>query len=177
MGMHPTEEWRLKLAESFADLFGTGDPREAAGWLSCGEGWRAIIERLCGQIQCSLGPGDRVVVDRVRQKLGVLRVDWSGEASEAAAQAVMEAVNLATAASACTCEMCGAEGRLYRNRGWLATRCADHAWGYPVPPRFGIGATRAYRRRRGSTEMYYARYDRANDAMIEVSPHEFEREV
>jgi hypothetical protein len=42
---------------------------------------------------------------------------------------------LAVARSACTCEICGAEGRLYSRRGWLATRCAEHAAGDPVPVR------------------------------------------
>jgi len=171
MAMHANPDWRLALVESFADLFRPGDDaRRAAGWPSCGDGWREILERLCGRIRSSIGPKDSVVLDRVREKFGVLRVDWSGEVSGVAGQAVMQAVDLATARSACTCENCGAEGRLHRHRGWLATRCADHAAGDPVPPRFGIVGTRAYRRRRGHREIYYARYDRANDALIEVPP-------
>jgi hypothetical protein len=52
---------------------------------------------------------------------------------ERAKAEVEEAITLATARSACTCEICGDEGRLCTRGGWLATACADHAKGEPVP--------------------------------------------
>jgi hypothetical protein len=67
-------------------------------------------------------------------------------------------------------DICGAEGRLYSNRGWLGTRCAEHAAGDPVSKRPGFENVRRYRRRFGTSDMYYARYDRETDALTEVSP-------
>lgn len=173
-GPQSDADWRTALVESFADLFRPGSGgRQPSGWPTCGDGWRGIVERLCARIRGDLGPKDSVSIDRVREKLGVLRVDWHGEFAEPVRQAVMEAVNLASAASACTCEICGEEGGLRIHYGRLGTRCADHASGDPVHGRFGIVGVRAYRRRWGSNEIFWARYDRANDALVEVQPAKF----
>jgi hypothetical protein len=49
---------------------------------------------------------------QIKENFGTLRFYWSGDISNAARAKVEEALALAVARSACTCEICGAEGRL-----------------------------------------------------------------
>jgi hypothetical protein len=107
---------------------------------------------------------------RIKQKFGVARVDWHGDVSDETRTKIGEAINLAVARSASTCEICDAEGRLYSNRGWLATACAEHAAGDPVPIRPGFENLRVLRRSTNAPEMYHARYDRETDSLTEVLP-------
>jgi len=65
--------------------------------------------------------------------MGTLRFYWDAKLSKHAQAAVEEAIRLAYARSACTCEICGNIGRLYSRRGWLMTLCSEHAKGDPVP--------------------------------------------
>lgn len=102
--------------------------------------------------------------------MGILRVDWAGDVSDGTAAKILEAVNLATARSSCTCEICGAEGGRYIDRGWFATRCDQHAAGDRVPNRPGFENVRRLRRWHGQADMYYAHYDRTADTLTEVSP-------
>lgn len=149
-----------------------GEPIRSFGYPFCGRGWQDILERLCGRIEGALGDGETFEFVRIKQKLGILRLDWEAEASEDTEDAIGHAVNLAVARSACTCEICGREGRLHNNKGWLETRCTDDAASDPVPPRFGRGFenVRRLRRWRGHADIYFARYDRDTDTLIEVPP-------
>lgn len=171
-------DWRLDLMRWHPRLFSAlAESADGSfGYPICGRGWRDLLVRLCVRIEAALRDCESFEFVRIKQKFGIIRADWRGEVSDGTGQAIMEAVNLAVGQSACTCEICGAEGRLYRYRGWLATRCIHHAEGEPVPPRFGIVGTRAYRRRWGQPGIYYARYDRAADALIEVEPRAFGQE-
>lgn len=164
-------DWRLKLMTAHPRLFviTPGEPNHSFGYPLCEEGWRDILERMCGRIEAALENGEFQFV-RIKQKLGVLRVDCDAEASEDTEATIGHAVDLAIARSACTCEICGAEGRLHSNRGWLETRCAEHATGTPVPPRHGSDRIRLLRRWRGQADVYYARYDRDTDTLTEVPP-------
>ena len=54
-----------------------------------------------------------------------------GRLPPAATALVEEAIDLAEARSATTCEICGGQGRLYGG-GWLTTRCAAHAEDRPA---------------------------------------------
>lgn len=147
-------------------------PTRSFGYPYCGRGWEDILGRLCRRIEIALGEGEIFEFVRIKQKFGVLRIDWESEASERTEDAIGQAVNLALARSACTCEICGREGRLYNRRGWLETRCTDDAAGEPVPPRFGDGFenVRRLRRWRGHADMYFAIYDREADTLTEVPP-------
>src|SRR5260370_1127006 len=135
-------------------------------------GWLAGLVSLCVRSEAALRDAETLEFVRIRQKVGILRVDSDDEASEDTEATIGHAVDLAVARSACTCEICGAEGRLYSNRGWLGTRCAEHAAGDAVPPRYGLGFenVRRLRRWRGRTEMYLARYDRETDTLTEIPP-------
>jgi hypothetical protein len=119
-----------------------------------------------------LQDGETFEFVRIKEKFGIARFDWDGEVSDKTKTGIRiaEAINLAVARSACTCEICGAEGHLYSRRGWLATRCAEHATGDPVPVRAGFENVHFLRRTPGTANMYYARYDRATDALTEVPP-------
>jgi hypothetical protein len=169
------ENWRLAIMTGHARLFVVtpGHPEHHSfDYPLCEEGWREILELLCGRIEAMLLDGETFQFIRIRQKMGILRVDWDAEASEDTEARIGHAVDLAVARSACTCEICGAEGGLYDNRGWLGARCSEHAAGVPVPPRYGRGfeTVRRLRRWRGEADMYFAHYDREADKLTEVPP-------
>ncbi|MFG3593090.1 hypothetical protein [Bradyrhizobium sp. RDI18] len=166
-------DWRIDLMRAHPRLFEivAEEPKHSFGYPLCEAGWRDVMERLCVRIEDTLQDGETFQFVRIKQKFGVARFDWDGEVSDQTRLRILEAINLAVARSACSCEICGAEGRLYSNRGWLATRCAEHAAaGDPVPVRPGYENVRFLRRTPGTANMYYARYDRATDTLTEVSP-------
>jgi hypothetical protein len=165
-------DWRIDFMRAHPRLFDlmTDEPERSFGYPLCDAGWRDALERLCTRIEDALRDGDTFEFVRIKQKFGLLRVNWDAELSDETRLRIGEAINLAVARSACSCEICGAEGRLYSHRGWLATRCAEHAAGDPVPVRPGFENVHFLRRTPGTANMYYARYDRATDTLTEVSP-------
>jgi len=170
--MIPTvKDWRLDLMQANARLFDLmpGEPQHSPGYPLCEAGWRDVLERLCARIEAALQEGETFEFVRIKQKMGIIRVDWDGDVSDEARTKIDEAINLAVARSASACEICGAEGRLYSNHGWLATACAEHAAGDPVPVRPGFENVRLLRRRPGASDMYHARYDPETDSLTEVS--------
>jgi hypothetical protein len=164
--------WRLDHMLSHPRLFEvmSDEPHLSFGYPLCEEGWREILETLCTRIESALQEDESFQFVRIKQKFGILRVDCDYEGPQGTEAKVDHAVDLAVARSACTCEICGAEGRLYSNRGWLGTRCAEHAAGDPVPPRYGHGFENVRRLRRwhGQADVYYAHYDRGTDTLTEV---------
>jgi hypothetical protein len=101
-----------------------------------------------------------------------LRFYWDGALSPEASAEVEETIALAEARSACTCELCGAEGQLYQDGATLMTRCADHHQGRVVEKRAGFdnihvvhqivdGRLRVVRCRR---------YDRQTDSFVAIDP-------
>jgi hypothetical protein len=174
------QTWRIDLMRAHPRLFEvmSDEPHLSFGYPLCEEGWRDLMERLCVRIEAALRDGETFQFVRVKEKFGILRADWDAESSEDTEATIGHAVDLAVARSACTCEICGAEGRLYSIRGWLRTRCGEHAAGDPVPPRYGLGFenVRPLRRWRGRADVYYARYDRETDTLTEVSPPSVDRE-
>jgi hypothetical protein len=78
--------------------------------------------RRCRRIEIELRDGANFEFVRIKQKMRILRLDWNAEASEDTEAKIGHAVDLAVARSACTCEICGAEGWLHDNMGWLGTR-------------------------------------------------------
>jgi hypothetical protein len=53
---------------------------------------------------------------QIKEKYATLRFYWKGALSPEADAQVEEIIDLAEARSACTCEVCGEEGRLYSRR-------------------------------------------------------------
>ncbi|MDE5465949.1 hypothetical protein [Bradyrhizobium sp. CSS354] len=164
-------DWRGSLVESYPDLFGpVGDPPAAAGWPCCGDGWRDVLERACVRIRAAVeADGGTVRIVSVQEKYGTLRIDWRGAPSPDVAARLEEAVDLAEARSATTCDVCGAFGVL-RGGGWLATRCAAHAEGRPAIE-FEEGFENLQVERRlvgGRWRSRFRFYDRSDDRFVEL---------
>ena len=96
------------------------------------DGWRELVEIAVDRIAAALAatPSGAARIVQIKEKFGCLRLYWcSSNSSDQVENAIDEVVALAEARSACTCETCGVEGRLYDRRGRLATACTDHARG------------------------------------------------
>lgn len=169
--MAQTRDWRIDLIQSHPALFGPaqGFPPRPSGYPWCDGGWLDLLERLCTRIEAALGAGERVRIQQLKEKFASLRCYWSGEVSPATAARIREAVALAEARSACTCEECGDVGRLYRADGVYMTRCAVHAKGAPVPGDDGQATVHAVRLGTAHGIRRAARrYDRETDTFIEL---------
>ncbi|WP_461335887.1 hypothetical protein [Bradyrhizobium liaoningense] len=107
-------DWRRDLMLWHPRLFLTTaeEPSRSFGYPHCERGWQDILVRLCRRIEVALRDGETFEFVRIKQKMGILLVDWDTEASKSTESAIGHAVDLAVARSACTCEICGAEGRL-----------------------------------------------------------------
>jgi hypothetical protein len=166
--------WRAELVEAYPDLFhpAADHPGAAEASPDCGEGWRDLLERACVRIRAAVqADGGSFKATQIKEKYGTLRFYWSGVLSQEADSKVEEVVDLAEARSACTCELCGAEGRLY-GPGWLTTRCEAHARGEPAPVRPGHENLHVVR---GVVEgrlriVSCRRYDRDADTFVDVDP-------
>jgi hypothetical protein len=165
-------DWRLEFMAAHPTLFriAANEPQLSFGYPLCQVGWRDIIDRVCGRIEHALRESETFEFCRIRQRLGILRVDWDGEVSDDTRIRIVQAVDLAVARSACSCEICGAEGRLYACHGGLSTSCADHAVGSAVNVKAGLENIRLYRWLPGRSDMYRARYDRETDTLTELPP-------
>jgi hypothetical protein len=167
-------DWRRDLMLWHPRLFlvPADEPHLSFGYPICEVGWRDVLVRLCRRIEVALRYGESFEFIRIKQKMGILKIDWDSEASEETEGKIGHAVDLAVARSSCTCELCGREGRLYDDARALQTRCAGHAAGDPVPSEYGPGFENVRRLRRwcGPADVYYARYDRGADELTEVPP-------
>lgn len=113
-------DWRTELVEAYPDLFHppVGDSGAARGSPECGEGWRDLLERAFARIWAAVqADGGSLKVAQIKEKYGTLRLYWQGSLSPEASAQVAEAIDLAEARSACTCELCGENGRLYGRTG------------------------------------------------------------
>jgi hypothetical protein len=166
-------DWRIELVLAYPELFHpVGDPPAATGWPSVGDGWRDLLERACARIRAAVrADGGAFHATQIKEKYGTLRFYWEGALSREAEAAVDEATELAEARSACTCEICGAEGRLY-GPGWLTTRCTAHTEGrQPVEIKPHLQNVHIEGRIVGGQRVVRCRrYDRATDSFIEIPP-------
>lgn len=167
--------WRRRLVERFPNLFvhRQGDQTSTPGYPAVGDGWRDLIEVAAERIDiAAAGGGFRI--DQIKEKYGTLRlyVDRDVGVSPEAIAAVDEAVALAEARSACTCEQCGREGALYSAGIWLTTLCPDHAKGEPLPVRDGFDNVFVVRALIGGRLRIVScrRYDRLEDRFVDVDP-------
>ena len=168
------KDWKIELIRAHTRLFYPlkEDLEGAQGYPECNDGWRDLIERACVRIENALDNGDTIKISQIKEKYGTLRFYWSGRLPSEAKAKVDEVVDLAKARSAFTCEIYGAEGRLYSCGGWLATACSEHARGEPAPVRPGFENLHVVRRfGAGGLQMVSCRrYDRATDAFVDVDP-------
>ena len=82
-----------------------------------------------------------------------------------------EAIDLAEARSACTCEQCGKRGRLFNRGGWFMTACDEHGKGEPVAERRDFEQVHAvYHIVDGQPVASGRRYDRSTDSFVDIHP-------
>ncbi|MCK1606347.1 hypothetical protein IVB02_34395 [Bradyrhizobium sp. 166] len=167
--------WRTELIGTYPDLFHppADNPGVAQAYPECGEGWCDLLDRLCVRIRAAVqADGGTFKFTQVKEKFATIRIYWDGRLSPDAAALVEEAIALAEARSACTCEECGELGRLYQSGNWLMTRCAAHAKGLPVDTRPEMENIHIVRRlAAGQVQLLSCRrYDRQSDAFTDVDP-------
>jgi hypothetical protein len=169
------DDWRIELIEAHPNLFHppAGAPEATEGYPTCGHGWRDLLERLSTRIEAAMAEGgDWLRILEIQETYGTLRFSWRGELSNESRTKVEEAIALAEARSACTCEECGEQGRLYRHgRTWM-TRCPAHAKGERLRIEAGLETFHVIR----LTELHDMRvffcrgYDRTTDAFVAAPP-------
>jgi hypothetical protein len=132
------EDWRSNLIDRYPALFRrVVHGREVTtGYPAVEAGWRSLIETAVMRIDSAVAgfpPGCLSIV-QIKEKLGGLRIYCHcQDLPDDVLCLVREAVDLAEARAACTCEICGMEGQLHDRAGWLTTRCDLHAVGRQVP--------------------------------------------
>jgi hypothetical protein len=163
-------DWRIEFMRAHPRIF--RGPKAVQGYPECGEGWCDLLDRACGRIEAALAGNGTFTALQIKEKYGTLRFYWRGRLPSEAKARVEEAIELAEARSACTCEVCGAEGRLHSRGDWLATACFEHAEGEPVPVRPGFENLHIVRRfGAGGVQMVACRrYDRWTDAFVDADP-------
>lgn len=165
-------DWRERLVETYPDLFRSADPPRVQGWPAVGDGWRDLLERACDRIRATVrADGGWFQSTQIKEKFGELRFYWTGTLSPEAAARVEDAIKLAEARSARTCEVCGAAGRLY-GPIWLLTRCDTHNEGRrPEPIRSQMENIHFENRLiGGKREFRCRRYVRETDSFVDVDP-------
>jgi hypothetical protein len=142
------------------------------GYPECGEGWRDLLERACLRIEAALAEDSAFAALQIKEKYGTLRFYWRGHLTSEEETKVEEAIDLAVARSACTCEICGTEGRLHNRGGGLATACVNHAEGEPASVRPGFENLHIVRRftAGGLETVSCRRYDRSTDSFADIDP-------
>jgi hypothetical protein len=138
------------------------------GYLECNDGWRDQLQRACVKIANALNHGDTVKIVQITEKYGTSRFYWSGRLSRDLKAMGDDAVDLTKARSACTCEICEAEGWPHNRGSRLATAWADHAEVESIRP--GLENPYIVRRfRAGRPEgESYRRHDRSADAFVDI---------
>lgn len=98
-----------------------GNPRAEVWGIECEDGWGAILDALCSEIQSYIGEKDlpQVRFHYVKEKFGELRISCihaDEYVSELVQRALLESLN--------TCERCGQAGSRKRlNSDWVKTLC------------------------------------------------------
>ncbi len=162
------EVWRDKLMLTYSRFFSpSGSP-------SVGEGWADILETALRRIATAMANEPERAVFRIiqiKEKFGTIRIYYEVRSlSAAATKSIKEAIELAEARSACTCEICGEKGRLYDGAGWHTTRCRRHANGDPAPFDPDQANVRiAFTSHEGGIRIDSCRrYDRKRDAFVDA---------
>jgi hypothetical protein len=176
-GSPTTPTWQAQLVARYPDLFNQEIHGRviAPGYPSVGDGWRDLVETAIGRIATAVAavPGGSVKIGQIKQKFGTLRVYLHNSLSlpDSVNEMIEEVIELAEARSACTCETCGNEGRLFKGGGQLHTACDIHGKGNPVPQKPGLMNLHVTRRIVGGKHVIRTqRYVRATDTFEDVDP-------
>lgn len=172
--------WQSQLVARHPDLFNqeSNDRVTTPGYPTTGDGWRDLVETAIGRIAIAVAavPSGSLKIGQIKEKFGRLRLylDKRNSLPEATCAAIDEAICLAEARSACTCETCGAEGRLYDKGGYMFTACDQHAQGKAVevrPGRENVHIVRSLKDGKLSI-VTCRRYVRETDTFVDVAPSE-----
>ena len=163
-------DWGIESISISPELFHPiGDPLRAEGMPYVDDGWRDLIEHAFLRIRAAvLTDGGAFRFSPIKEKYGTARIYWTGALSSDADAQVEEAIALAEARTAVTCEVCGEEGRL-RGGAWLTTRCEAHSEGRPSVAHHS-GLENVYLVRHfvdGRRFVTCHRYDRQNDVFVD----------
>jgi hypothetical protein len=166
-------DWRKELMETYPHLFSRpiDERRVTAGYPGVEDGWRDIVETAASRIAAALGSRfEALSISQIKEKFGQIRIYFNRTDLPSDVWArIREAVTLAEARSACTCETCGAAGRLYEDRGSYSTRCDAHAVGFvPAHPSGREYLDFKCVLENGTTRWACRRYERDRDEFIEV---------
>jgi hypothetical protein len=179
-GNQTNRTWQAELVDRYPGLFNQeiNGRVMAPGCPNTGDGWRDLVETAIGRIAAAVAaaPSRSVGITQIKEKFGALRLYWHGRNNlpETTCTAVAEAVHLAEARSACTCETYGADGRLHDNGGYMFTACDQHAQGKAVkvqPGRKNIHIVRTLKDGK-LTIASCRRYVRKTDSFVDVPPAE-----
>jgi hypothetical protein len=125
-------DWRDDLVRRFPALFLDASGQPTGGYPTVGDGWRILLTRCCERITAALAraPAETVRVGQIKEKFGTLRiyVDVQRRVPDGVREDIREAIDLAEARSACTCETCGDPGWLSGD-SWITTSCDRHRRG------------------------------------------------
>jgi hypothetical protein len=165
--------WQELLVQKYPQLFirsFRGLPF-SPGYPLSPDGWREIVTNVADRVS-EAARGYSVYFCQISERYGRLRIYWNAESAlpRRVERAIEEAIALAEARSSCSCEACGAEGRLFASGGLLLTACAAHARGEPVPTRLRLENVHLGRQFVGEEidAVKCRRYDRRLDAFVDV---------
>lgn len=91
--------------------------------IECGSGWFNLLDELCAKItELAKDLPDKSYprADQVKSKFATLRVYISG-----GNDAIYKAIDEAEKKSETICEICGKDGDVRENRGWVTTLCDE----------------------------------------------------
>jgi hypothetical protein len=169
--------WQADLVARYPALFDQESNGQIGtpGYPMVGDGWRDLVETAIGRIANAVAaaPTGSLKIGQIKEKFATLRVYLDGRKGlpESTNATIDEAIDLAEARSACTCETCGELGRLYKISGWYKTACDAHGEGNPIPQRPGLENLHITRRLVEGKRVVRARqYIRATDSFEEVDP-------
>jgi hypothetical protein len=122
--MHLDLEKKLKDAfpYMFRGLYGDMDKTCMHWGLECGDGWFQHIYDMCVDLDAVVNK-DTFHFDQIKNKFGLLRVYYTGAGTEEAFDIVEQYENR----SRHVCEECGKDAKLLSIKGWMTSRCKDHA--------------------------------------------------
>ena len=172
--------WQADLLARYPDLFNqeSNGRVTAPGYPAVNDGWRDLVETAIGRIASAVAaaPAGSLKIGQIKEKFGTLRLylDTHKALPEATSAVIDEAISLAEARSACTCEQCGQPGRLYDKGGYVFTACDQHAQGKAVevrPGRENVHIVRTLQDGKLSI-VSCRRYVRETDSFVDVPPAE-----
>ena len=107
--------WDEKLIAKYSNMFS-----HHCKYMSCGKGWKTIIDNLLFSIDaCNVsGVEPHVTIQQIKEKFGLLQVYYSGGGEQ-----IKFLVRSACNAARYTCEYCGTRDNVGRTSGWITTCC------------------------------------------------------